>query len=166
MQVSSEQIEAFSRDGAVCVRGVASADEVALVEAGIERVLDEPSSLSMVASKPGDGLFVEDFCNWQRITEFEQFITTSNVAVIAGSLMQNGKNKSYEIARYKSLPANRPPPERMVARAGKILFPYPKRSLRAAGRCWDIAVGMQVAAVGVRNNKAIRRVNNAELTVW
>ncbi|MCZ6661351.1 MAG: phytanoyl-CoA dioxygenase family protein [Actinobacteria bacterium] len=95
MQVSSDQIEAFQRDGVVCVRGVASTDEVALVETGIERVLDEPSPLSMVASKPGDGLFVEDFCNWQRIPEFEQFITTSNAAAIAGGLMQTNIVRLY-----------------------------------------------------------------------
>ena len=63
----------FQRDGAVCVRGAFSADEVALVERGIERNLAEPSERALVASRPDDpGRFFEDFCNWQRIPEFER----------------------------------------------------------------------------------------------
>src|SRR6476659_5525669 len=54
MAVSDEQIEAFRRDGAVCVRGAFTADEVALVERGIERNLADPSPRALVASRPDD----------------------------------------------------------------------------------------------------------------
>ena len=78
----------FSRDGAVCVRGAFSADEIALVERGIERNLAEPSERALVASRPDDpGRFFEDFCNWQRIPEFEEFVRASPAAAIAGELM-------------------------------------------------------------------------------
>ena len=78
----------FQRDGVVCVRGAFSPDDVALVERGIERNLAEPSERSAVASRPDDpGRFFEDFCNWQRIPEFEQFIRESPAAVIAAELM-------------------------------------------------------------------------------
>jgi ectoine hydroxylase-related dioxygenase (phytanoyl-CoA dioxygenase family) len=81
-------VEDFRRDGAVCVRGAFSADEVALVERGIERNLAEPSPRALVASRPDDpGRFVEDFCNWQAIPEYEEFIRESPAAAIAGELM-------------------------------------------------------------------------------
>jgi ectoine hydroxylase-related dioxygenase (phytanoyl-CoA dioxygenase family) len=80
--------EDFERDGAVCVRGAFSREQVALVERGIERNLAEPSERAMVASRPDDpGRFFEDFCNWQRIPEFEEFIRESPAAGIAGELM-------------------------------------------------------------------------------
>ena len=78
----------FQRDGAVCVRGAFSAAEIALVERGIERNLAEPSERANVASRPDDpGRFFEDFCNWQRIPEFEQFIRESPAAAVAAELM-------------------------------------------------------------------------------
>ena len=47
-----------------------------------------PSPLAIVASTPEDpGYFIEDFCNWQRIPEFKQFIIESPAAEIAGQLM-------------------------------------------------------------------------------
>ncbi len=86
--VSSELVDAFQRDGAVCVRGAYSPDEVALVERGIDRNLAEPSPRALVASGPDDpGRFFEDFCNWDRIPEYEQFVRTSPAAEVAGRLM-------------------------------------------------------------------------------
>jgi ectoine hydroxylase-related dioxygenase (phytanoyl-CoA dioxygenase family) len=80
--------EDFRRDGAVCVRGAFSPEEVALVERGIERNLAEPSERALVASRPDDpGRFFEDFCNWSRIPEYEEFIRDSRAAASAGELM-------------------------------------------------------------------------------
>jgi ectoine hydroxylase-related dioxygenase (phytanoyl-CoA dioxygenase family) len=80
--------QAFRRDGAVCVRGAFSPEEVALVERGIERNLASPSARALVASRPEDpGRFVEDFCNWQVVPEYEEFIRESGAAAIAGELM-------------------------------------------------------------------------------
>ena len=80
--------EAFRRDGAVCVRGAFSAEEVGLVEAGIEGNLAAPSPRALVASGPDDpGRFVEDFCNWQAIPEYEEFVRGSQAAAIAGELL-------------------------------------------------------------------------------
>ncbi len=85
-------VEAFQRDGAVCIRGAFSDDEVALVARGIERNLAEPSELALVASRPEDpGRFFEDFRGWQRIPEFEAFIRESAAAQIAGELMGSGR---------------------------------------------------------------------------
>ena len=86
--MNGDLVEAFRRDGAVCVRGAFSAEEVALLERGIERNLAEPSPRAIVASRPEDpGRFVEDFCNWQQIPEYQEFVRGSRAAAIAGELM-------------------------------------------------------------------------------
>jgi ectoine hydroxylase-related dioxygenase (phytanoyl-CoA dioxygenase family) len=87
-QPAPEVVEAFRRDGAVCIRGAFSEDQVALAERGIERNLAEPSERALVASREDDpGRFFEDFCSWDRIPEFEEFIRESPAAGIAGALM-------------------------------------------------------------------------------
>jgi ectoine hydroxylase-related dioxygenase (phytanoyl-CoA dioxygenase family) len=94
--LTPDLIEDFRRDGAVRVRGAFTPDEVALVEHGIERNLAEPSERALVASRDDDaGRFVEDFCNWQRIPEYEQFIRNSQAAPIAGQLMGTGQVRLY-----------------------------------------------------------------------
>ncbi|TMJ95889.1 MAG: phytanoyl-CoA dioxygenase [Actinobacteria bacterium] len=86
--LTSTFVDAFRRDGAVCVRGAFSPAEVALVEGGIERNLADPSERALVASRPDDpGRFFEDFCNWSRIPEYEGFVRSSPAAEIAGRLM-------------------------------------------------------------------------------
>lgn len=52
--VSHELVDAFARDGVVCVRGVLDPDEVATAERAIEAVLDRPGGLAQVASDSGD----------------------------------------------------------------------------------------------------------------
>ena len=80
----------FARDGAVVVRSAFTPGQVALVERGIERNLADPSPLSLVASDLGDpGTFVEDFRNWTRINEYEQFIRESAASSIAQQLMES-----------------------------------------------------------------------------
>lgn len=94
--VSPELVDAFRRDGAVCVRGAFSHDDVALLTRGIERNLAEPSDRALVASRPEDpGRFFEDFCNWSRIPEYERFIRGSPAAAIAGELTGSGQIRLY-----------------------------------------------------------------------
>jgi ectoine hydroxylase-related dioxygenase (phytanoyl-CoA dioxygenase family) len=78
---------AFRRDGAVVVRGAFDATHVALATAAIEANLADLSPRAKRASAADDGAFVEDFCNWQRIPEIEQFVRESPAAAIAGELM-------------------------------------------------------------------------------
>lgn len=74
------------------MRAAFTPDEVSLVEHGIERNLAEPSDRALVASREDDtGRFVEDFCNWQRIPEYGQFIRDSAAAGIAGELMRSDR---------------------------------------------------------------------------
>ncbi len=86
--VDAGSVEAFARDGAVVVRGLFDAAEVAAIEAGIEEVLANPSPLFLVASRDDDpGRFVEDFCTWQRVEPFRRVAFSSRAADVARALM-------------------------------------------------------------------------------
>lgn len=88
MTLAPELVDAFRRDGAVCVRAAFSPQELELVERGIERNLAAPSARAIVASRPTDpGRFLEDFCNWRDIPQYEEFIRDSPAAALAGELM-------------------------------------------------------------------------------
>ncbi len=78
------------------LRGLFSADEVALLREGVEETLRAPSPRAKVASAPDDpGRFFEDFCNWSRIGAFRQFLTRSGAAATAGALMASQTARFY-----------------------------------------------------------------------
>jgi ectoine hydroxylase-related dioxygenase (phytanoyl-CoA dioxygenase family) len=96
MVPSLDQIAAFQRDGAVCLRGVVSPSELAQLTLGVDRNLADPSALAIEAVKPGEpGRFLEDFCNWQRIAEYEHYVRESSIAQIAGTLMDSSTVRFY-----------------------------------------------------------------------
>jgi ectoine hydroxylase-related dioxygenase (phytanoyl-CoA dioxygenase family) len=108
--VPESLVQAFRRDGAVCVRGAFDADEIALLERGIERNLAEPSAGALVASGAGDpGRFFEDFCSWRRIGEYERFIRESPAAAIAGALMGSERVRLYHDHLLVKEPGTRQP---------------------------------------------------------
>ena len=80
-------VEAFRRDGAVVVKGVLGPEEVATLERGVERNLGYLSPLAINATEPGKpGAFIEDFCRWQQIPEYEAVVRGSRLAEVAGRL--------------------------------------------------------------------------------
>ncbi len=86
--VTPEQIEAFQRDGAICLKGLLSPEEVALLKSGIDENLAHPSPRGKVASQANDpGSFFQDFCNWQENEAYRRFIFESPVGQTAGLLM-------------------------------------------------------------------------------
>ena len=90
-KIDDEACDAFRELGAICLRGVFT-DWVETLRDGIERNHDEPGpyfSENVVAGDPGR--FWDDYCNWQRIPEFQRFITQSNAAQLAAQIMRSGK---------------------------------------------------------------------------
>ena len=77
----------FWADGAVCVRGAFTPDEVAMAREAVDANLADLSPLAKRASGDDDGAFVEDFCSWQRVPAMERFIRESSAGRIAGELM-------------------------------------------------------------------------------
>lgn len=94
--MASFEIEGdYLRDGAVCVRGAFSADEIELASDAIEANLADLSPLAKRASADDDGAFVEDFCSWQRIPEIERFARRTRAAAIAGELTGSSTIRLY-----------------------------------------------------------------------
>src|ERR1700729_2353010 len=94
--VTPSDIEAFQRDGAVCLRVLFTPDEIDVLRAGIDANLARPSPRAKVASRPDDpGYFLEDFCNWQENENYRSFITGTEIAEAAGKLMQSGVVRLY-----------------------------------------------------------------------
>lgn len=94
--VTPEQIDAFQRDGAICLRQLLNADEVALLRDGIDANIAAPSPRAKVASAPGDpGFFLEDFCNWQHNDAYRRVIMDGPLGAAAGRLMQSQTARLY-----------------------------------------------------------------------
>jgi ectoine hydroxylase-related dioxygenase (phytanoyl-CoA dioxygenase family) len=89
VSITDEMVAAYHRDGAVLIPGL-WADHVDDLRAGIERNMAEPGPYGAENLKPGEGgRFFDDYCNWQRIPEFERVINSSAVADVAARLMQS-----------------------------------------------------------------------------
>jgi ectoine hydroxylase-related dioxygenase (phytanoyl-CoA dioxygenase family) len=86
--LTPDVVAAFRRDGASVVRGLFAPEDLALLREGVEENLRFPGPRAKIASGPDDpGRFFEDFCNWQRIDAFGQFVARSPAAAAAGALM-------------------------------------------------------------------------------
>ncbi|WP_010223137.1 phytanoyl-CoA dioxygenase family protein, partial [Pseudomonas donghuensis] len=82
-------IEQFQREGAVVLRGVFR-DWIEPLREGFEQNLAAPSAFAIENVGSGEGgRFFEDYCNWQRIPAFKDFVLNSPAAAIAGALMQS-----------------------------------------------------------------------------
>src|SRR5579872_500668 len=89
-------VEAFQRDGAVCLRGRLDAGQVSLLRAGIDYNLAHLSTRAKIASDAADpGRFIEDFCTWQQNQSYRRFIRQSELAETAAQLMGSRSVRLY-----------------------------------------------------------------------
>lgn len=85
--VTAEDAAAYQTDGVVLIRGLFS-DHIETLRAGIARNMADPGPYASTNDRPGDtGLFFDDYCNWQRIPEFQPAIHDPRVAGVAATLM-------------------------------------------------------------------------------
>ncbi|MDM7969392.1 MAG: phytanoyl-CoA dioxygenase family protein [Paracoccaceae bacterium] len=89
--VTQQDIDDYQRDGVVLIRGLFK-DHVDALAAGIARNMADPGPYAAENLKAGEGgrLF-DDYCNWQRIPEFEAVIRQSPAAAVAAELMGSDK---------------------------------------------------------------------------
>ncbi len=87
--LSQDQIDQFQRDGVTIVRGL-FAGQVELLRDGVARNMQAPGPYASENKKAGEtGRFFDDYCNWQRIAEFDEAVRTSPAAEVAADLMQS-----------------------------------------------------------------------------
>ena len=85
--ISKQQIDAFRRDGAVLIPGL-FAEWTDTIAAGIAFNIEHPGPYaSENTTATESGRFFDDYCNWQRIDEFERVIFESPGAQVAAELM-------------------------------------------------------------------------------
>ncbi len=87
MKIDPTLVDAFQRDGAVVVRGL-FADWIDEIAQGIEQNMAEPGPYAAENLQDGErGRFFDDYCNWTRISPFEQVIRRSQAGAVAAQLM-------------------------------------------------------------------------------
>jgi ectoine hydroxylase-related dioxygenase (phytanoyl-CoA dioxygenase family) len=96
LNLTQADIDAFQRDGAVCLRSQLDGNQIERLRAGIEQNLAHPSPRAKVASAADDpGRFMEDFCNWQYNAYYRRFIFDPALAQCAARLMQSRTVRLY-----------------------------------------------------------------------
>ncbi|MCV3270492.1 phytanoyl-CoA dioxygenase family protein [Roseobacter sinensis] len=87
--LSQDDVETYARDGVVMIPGL-FAQHVETLRAGVARNLAEPGPYAAENLHTHEaGRFFDDYCNWQRIPEFETVIRDRAVAEVAAELMQS-----------------------------------------------------------------------------
>ncbi len=149
--LTQTQIDDLARDGAVMIPGL-FADWVDDIRAGIDRNMAEPGPYAAENLLDGEaGRFFDDYCNWQRIPEFERVIRESDAVDAARDLMGSDTVQMFhdhvlvkEPGTAKSPPWHQDAPYYFVEGAQMVSFwvpvdPVEEASLRlvAGSHLWE-----------------------------
>ena len=92
MLVKEEIINDYKKHGVALLRDVIANSWLEKLAKGIEKNFQNPSQYKCVYEKEkSKEIFYDDYCNWQRIEEYKDFIFNSDIAKIAAQLMQSKK---------------------------------------------------------------------------
>jgi len=87
--VSERDVTEFNNAGATVLRGLFS-EWIPQLREGAERNFRDPGPRAISHRKlAGTGRFLEDFCNWDRIPEYRDFLTGSPIADVAATIMNS-----------------------------------------------------------------------------
>jgi ectoine hydroxylase-related dioxygenase (phytanoyl-CoA dioxygenase family) len=85
-KLTEDEVAGYRHDGVLCLRG-AFADWVEPLRRGVERNIAEPGPVATEHKlDDGKGRFFEDYCNWERIPEYRDFVLNSPSAAFVGQL--------------------------------------------------------------------------------
>ena len=77
--ITSNDIKSFNNDGVVLLRGVFK-DWIEILRRGAEFHINNPSENALIHKQDSyQGQFMEDFCSWQRIAEYKDFVLNSSL---------------------------------------------------------------------------------------
>ena len=108
--ITQQEIDRFEKDGAVCLRGLFSTRWLERLAMGVEKNFSDPGPYNTVYSHPGSpGGFYDDYCNWQRIEEYRDFLQHSPAAEIAARIMQSNTARIYHEHVLVKEPGTREP---------------------------------------------------------
>lgn len=89
--ISAADIEAYERDGVICLRSAFPSDWIARLQVGVEEAIAGPGPQAEVHGEAASGLFIEDFYMWKRLDIFRRFVFDSPAAKIAARIMGSGR---------------------------------------------------------------------------
>ncbi len=96
IKLSDQNIADFKREGAIHLHGLFQSHWLESLAIGVAKNFADPGPYSTVYTQPGQpGGFYDDYCNWQRIHEYQEFIEKSPAAEIAGKLMGSTTARIY-----------------------------------------------------------------------
>lgn len=88
-KVTREDVEAFERDGAICLRGMYDAATIDLLNRGVDRNIAEPGRYFTDFTAPNSrGRCIKEYWSWERIPEYQEFLRDGPAGAVAGQLMQ------------------------------------------------------------------------------
>lgn len=91
LHLDQQTVQAFQNEGVTVLRGLFS-DWVEVLREGITANMDEPNPGARIyQADNGGGRFFVDYCSWQRIPQYRDFIFNSTVAEIAADLMDSAQ---------------------------------------------------------------------------
>lgn len=87
--LTKKEVEDYQKKGVVVLRG-AFKDWIPSLSKGAGFNVENPSPRALIHREDShQGRFLEDFCSWQRIPEYEDFIYNSSMGAFAASLMMS-----------------------------------------------------------------------------
>lgn len=89
--ISDADVDAFARDGAVCVRGLLDAAWVERMIGAIDRIEHNPGPFRERYSRGDPGIFFSEKFMWTFDPDFRAFVFDSPAAEVAGRLMRATK---------------------------------------------------------------------------
>ena len=94
--ITGDQIEQFARHGAICLRGLFAASWLDKLARGLDKNFASPGPDHTIYTKEGKpGGFYDDYCNWNRIDEYREFVMASPAGEIAARLMGSTTARIY-----------------------------------------------------------------------
>ena len=96
VKLSDGTVADFEIHGAVCLRGVFDPHWLSELAAGVEENFADPGPAHTRYTVPGKpGGFYDDYCNWQRIAAYRDFVENSPAAEIAARLTRSSSARIY-----------------------------------------------------------------------
>ena len=85
-------INEYLNNGVVLLKNMIDSNWIKELQNGVEYNFENPSKYKCVYENDNNSeIFYDDYCNWQRINEYKNFIFNSNISFIAKDLMQSKK---------------------------------------------------------------------------
>ena len=92
MKIDQKSIDKYQMNGVVLLKNIISLEWIEKLKKGIIENFKNPSKYKCVYEKNDNiELFYDDYCNWNRINEYKDFLFNSNLPSIASQLMISKK---------------------------------------------------------------------------